>query len=273
MTDSVLRLFPAPQEELPLEGLYLGLNLQRQAAEGDVLIYSNYITSLDGRIAIKNHDSGEFEVPNTIVNKRDWRLYQELAAQSDVMLTSARYFRQLEKGCAQDLLPVGPRDEYADVLDWRRTQGFADQPAVAILSNSLDIPPAVLGGITDRDIYVFTHEGAEPGKVAALGTQGVRVCIAGTSQVEGDLLKAQLAGFGFRSAYMIAGPQVHCTLLAAGALDRLFLTTYHRLLGGSEFHTMLGGNLPTSVRCELLSLYLDQAPGHPQSFAQFSLTG
>jgi len=269
MTDAVLRLFPAPQEELPLEGLYLGLNLHHRAAGGDVLIYSNYIASLDGRIAVRNTASGEFEVPEAIANKRDWRLYQELAAQADVMLTSARYFRQLEKGSAQDLLPVGTQDAYADVLDWRKSQGFAAQPAVAILSNSLDIPLAALAGIRERDIYVFTHAGVETGKVAALEARGVRVCIAGTSQVEGDVLKTQLAGFGFRSACMIAGPAVHRTLLAAGVLDRMFLTTHYSLLGGREFHTVLDNHLPSPVHLKLLSLYFD--PLQQQSFAQFSV--
>lgn len=269
VTESVLRLFPAPQEALPLKGLYLGLNLHRQAAGGDVLIYSNYIASLDGRIAARNGASGEFEVPEAIANDRDWRLYQELAAQADVMLTSARYFRQLEKGCAQDLLPVGTQDAYADVLDWRKSQGLAAQPAVAILSNSLDIPVAALGGIRGRDIYVFTHVGAETSRVAALEAEGVRVCVAGASAVEGVRLKAALADLGLCSAYMIAGPEVHHTLLAAGVLNRMFLTTHHILLGGSEFHTILGRHLPSPAHAELLSLYFD--PLQRQSFAQFSV--
>ena len=269
MTDAVLRLFPAPQEELPLKGLYLGLNLHRRAAGGDVLIYSNYIASLDGRIAVRNAVSGEFEVPEAIANDRDWRLYQELAAQADVMLTSARYFRQLEKGCAQDLLPVGTQDAYADVLDWRKSQGLAAQPAVAILSNSLDIPLAALAGIRERDIYVFTHADAETSRVAVLEAEGVRVCAAGVSAVEGGKLKAALADLGLRSVYLIAGPAVHHTLLAAGVLDRMFLTTHHSLLGGSEFHTILEGHLSSPVYAELLSLYFD--PLQRQSFAQFSV--
>ncbi|MDQ7011998.1 MAG: dihydrofolate reductase family protein [Mariprofundaceae bacterium] len=268
-TESVLRLFPAPQEELPLKGLYLGLNLHRQAGNGDVLIYGNYIASLDGRIAVKNPDSGEFEVPETIANDRDWRLYQELAAQADIMLTSSRYFRQFEKGCAQDLLPVGMQDAYADLLDWRKSQGFSAQPAVAILSNSLDIPLSALSGLMERGVYVFTHEDAETSRVAVLEAEGVCVRAAGASEVQGKQLKTQLAGLGFRSAYMIAGPQVHHTLLAAGVLERIFLTTHYSLLGGSEFHTVLDGDLPAPVRGDLLSLYSDPAGG--QSFAQFAL--
>jgi len=99
MTD-VLQLYPASHRQRTLNGLYLGLNLHRQAEIGDVLIYANYIASVDGRIAVRDEGSGEFVVPPAIANKRDWRLYQELAAQADVMLTSARYFRQLATGVA-----------------------------------------------------------------------------------------------------------------------------------------------------------------------------
>lgn len=104
---SVLRLYPAPPEPTQLEGLYLKLNLHLQVEVGEILIYSNYIASMDGRISLRDTSTGRFIVPEAIANKRDWRLYQELAAQSDVMITSARYFRQLAKGEAQDLLPVG----------------------------------------------------------------------------------------------------------------------------------------------------------------------
>jgi len=70
---SVLRLYPAPQEERSLEGLYLSLNLHRQAADGDVLIYSNYIASMDGRISLRDANTGQFIVPEAISNKRDCR--------------------------------------------------------------------------------------------------------------------------------------------------------------------------------------------------------
>ena len=103
---TVLRLYPAPQQKIPLKGLYLSLSLHRQAESGEVFIYANFIASLDGRISLLDAH-GEQGVPASLANKRDWRLYQELAAQSDIMLTSARYFRQLARGNAQDLLPVG----------------------------------------------------------------------------------------------------------------------------------------------------------------------
>jgi len=269
---SVLRLYPQPAKQISLAGLYLGLNLHRQAADGDVLIYSSYIASADGRISLRDAGSGQFVVPEAIANKRDWRLYQELAAQSDVMITSARYFRQLAAGQAQDLLPVGQGKDYADLLDWRRAQGLDSQPAVAIVSNSLDIPAAALDMVHGRDIYVFTTEQADATREMVLKRHGVHVINTGGHEgVDGGVLRQQLSGLGFSSAYMIAGPQVHGTLIRAGVLDRLFLTTHYSLLGGSEFHTILQADLASPVLLALLSLYLDTGSDNQQMFAQYSL--
>jgi len=267
---TVLQLYPAPQQEMALKTLYLSRQLHRQAALGDMLIYANYIASLDGRISLPDVN-GEQGVPATLANKRDWRLYQELAAQSDIMLTSARYFRQLAKGNAQDLLPVGAGDDYADLRDWRNAQGLKAQPDVAIISASLDIPQAALEKVQDRRVLVLTTECADTAKSAALEALGIKVILAGKRLVEGERLKQVLASNGYRSAYMIAGPGLHATLVQAGVLDYLFLTTRHMLLGGDDFSTIMQGELNTPVDLELVSRYLDAHSG--QDFACYRFTG
>jgi riboflavin biosynthesis pyrimidine reductase len=269
---TVLQIFPAPQQQISLQGLYLGLNLHRQAADGDVLIYSNFINSLDGRISVHEPESGEYIVPESIANKRDWRLYQELAAQSDVMLTSARYFRQLAKDKAQDLLPVGAAPEYADLLKWRREQGLKVQPDVMVLSNSLDIPITAIEKLQGRSVIVLTCHQADRRNMELLQSYGVKVFMVGKKAVEGFALKQFLIEQGYRSAYMVAGPKVHRTLIADQVLDRMFLSTYCSLLGGDAFHTMLEGDIGNAAQLELRSLYLDQMATSPQLFAHYSLS-
>ncbi len=263
----IRRLFPDPVSQMPLEGLYLGLNLHREAVEGDLLIYSNYIATVDGRISHYNPVTGDYEVPDSLANKRDWRLYQELAAQSDILITSARYFRQLSSGRAQDILPVG--HHYPDLLAWREERGLKKQPAVAVLSRSLDIPPAAIEQLADRDIYLFTSSAASADKKRQFEAWGIRVVVAGETAVEGAHLKTELINFGFRSACMIAGPQVHRTLIAAGVLDQMFLTTRFMLLGGEKFHSLCEGELPESQEMQLQSLYMD-GKGN-QSFSHYRL--
>jgi len=253
---TVLRLYPAPHQKFPLKGLYLGLDLHRRAAEGALLIYANFISSLDGRISLPD-SYGEQGVPSSLANKRDWRLYQELAAQADVMLTSARYFRQLAKGNAQDLLPVGSEPAYADLAVWRLEHGLTSQPDVAILSRSLDIPNEALEKVRDRRVIVLTGVDAPQDRVGELVAQGVEVLQTEDAQLNGYTVRSLLVSEGYRAAYMIAGPEVHRTLLEGG-LDLLFISQCYRLLGGDDFRTIMQGDLDRPVDMQLVSLYLDE---------------
>ncbi len=268
---SLLSLYPDSVSSVELNQLYLKLELHRQVEKGDVLIYSNYIASVDGRISLFNEDCGEYEVPASIANKRDWRLYQELAAQSDVLITSARYFRQLDKGKAQDLLPVGMEPAYADLLNWRKTHGLKPQPDVVVISNSLDIPLSALVKLQGRKISVLTGCAALPGRVQRLEQAGINVTVFETETVSGKALKQWLIHAAYRSAYMIAGPKVHQTLISDRVLDRLFLTTHLTLLGQNCFHTVLSDSLDSPARLILLSLYLEQNESSGQFFAQYAL--
>lgn len=254
---SVLRLYPAPHQHLDLRGLYLNLGLHRRSSVHGITIYANFIASLDGRISLRDPQTGAYGVPKAIVNQRDWRLYQELAAQSDVLITSGRYFRQLAEGLAQDELPVARDAAYADLHAWRRQQALKLQPEIAILSASLEIPQQVLDPLLERGISILTCETAPETRIQQFERMGVRVCIAGREQVEPDALRAELIQLGYRSAYMIAGPDVHRTLVGGDVLDDLFLTTRHTLLGGDFFHTLLGGTLPKAVNLSLRELYYD----------------
>jgi riboflavin biosynthesis pyrimidine reductase len=205
------QLYPAHQS-LPLTGTYLSLNLHQRALSNGTFIYANYISSLDGRISLFDDVQGEYVVPKSIANARDWRLYQELAGQSDVMLTSARYFRQLAKGKAQDLLPVGSNPDYDDIRLWREEQGLKVQPDVVVLSNSLEIPLAALAKLSDRKVIVLTGNKANKEKIDILEQAGAQVLQA-EDEVNGHFVRESLMKLGYQSAYMIAGPKVHQTLV------------------------------------------------------------
>ncbi|TLS69194.1 pyrimidine reductase [Mariprofundus erugo] len=268
---SVQQLFPPGGQSRALHGLYLNNGLHRLAPENEIFIYANYIASLDGRIATLSDDGHEFVVPASIANPRDWRLYQELAAQSDIMLTSARYFRQQAKGCSQDLLSLGREENSTDLIMWRQQQGLQPQPDVLVISASLDIPPEQLRCLNDRQVLIATCTASDGARRAFFERQGYPVLLAGDVRVDGALLRRKLCERGYRSAYMVAGPEVHHTLLAAGALDALFLTTHLGLLGGEAFHTITYGALLQSTQLQLESLYLDQQPDSSQLFARYAI--
>jgi riboflavin biosynthesis pyrimidine reductase len=269
-----MQLYPMPQRELGLEGLYLH---SVDACNREYpLVYTNFITSLDGRIAIEHPVTGERGVPEFITNPRDWRLYQELAARADVLLVSARYLRELARGEAQDNLPLSNDPAFADLTQWRMQQGLSSQPDVVILSASLDLPLKALSALQDRQVFVATGEQADAKAVRSIECTGAKVLYAGDNRkVDGKRLIEQLVAQGFSSIYSIAGPGVLETLLRARVLDRIYLTQVHRLIGGASYDTVFEGRLLSPpADFKLQTLYYDDRSGKDcgQFFAIYEMT-
>lgn len=260
----MIRLYPGPCEQLPLEGLYLNHALHRSGTRQHPFVYTNFVSSLDGRIAIEHVDGSGASVPATIANPRDWRLFQELVAQSDVLITSARYLRELSQDKAQDAIPLSNEPAFDDLHGWRHESGLPDQPALVILSASLDLPLQSLCESMDRPVYVATGDNPDSEALKVIQGTGARVIRVGNggAMVNGKVLIDVLAEEGFRSIYSIAGPGVFKTMIDARVLDRLYLTQVHRLIGGDSFDTLLEGDLiDQPVDFELRGLYYDQHAG------------
>lgn len=255
----LLPLFPAgASAPLATEGRYLAHRLDRRGRAGSPLVYSNYVMSLDGRIAIGAPEGCRTGVPKAISNAVDWRLYQELAAQADVLLTSGRYLRQLAAGQAQDSLPVGK--DFPDLLAWRSAHSLTPQPHVVALSRSLDLPLDELLPQLEHSLSIATGADVDKRRLAAVAETGVPVLLTGEgNEVDGCRLIEELADKGYRSIYSVAGPGLLDTLLRADKVDRLYLTQVHTLLGGRCYNTLLEDErLEPTARFELEELYLDQ---------------
>lgn len=258
-SNTLLQLFPPCSEKhVSAEGLYLTHRLDKQGTATQPFVYSNYVVSLDGRIALEYPHSGHLSVPPAITSRIDWRLYQELAAQSDVLLTSGRYIRELAAGTAQSLPPVGKH--FPDLIQWRRDHGLTPQPAIVILSRSLDLPLANVLPLLARKVFVATGVKADKQKLAAITQTDVAVLLTGDyDEVEGCQLIHELGRLGYRSIYAIAGPGLLDTLLRASMVDRLYLTQVHTLLGGQCYDTLLeSAVLEPAAKFLLASLYYDR---------------
>ncbi|BAW80543.1 pyrimidine reductase riboflavin biosynthesis RibD [Candidatus Nitrosoglobus terrae] len=272
----LLKLFPAPSETVALKGLYLHQELQRLGTNTRPFVYTNFITSLDGRISLAHPEKKTPIVPRAIANPRDWRLFQELAAQADVIITSGRYIRQLADDEAQDILPISEKPEYADLIAWRRLQGLSPQPAIVIVSNSLDIP--IPNALLDskRIIYVATSASAHPLKIKEIEAKGIRLLFAGNEVVQGRELIIALGQAGLTTIYMVAGPKILNTLLMDKMLNRLYLTHALKILGGESFDTLFTGKqLGSPVNFSLNSLYYDIVAEEKinQCFAVYDVVG
>jgi riboflavin biosynthesis pyrimidine reductase len=269
--DSVIQLYPVTNQKLPLKNLYLQQNLLDQYSTKDnAFVYTNFIVSLDGRIAVPRSKGEGMKVPENIANPRDWRLFQELAVQADILITSGRYLRDYSKDDTQEILQVYDNPDFADLKEWRQMKGFRPLPDLAVISHRLDFPiPKVLQQ-ADRTVHIITSESADQDRRVEFQEGMGNVIIAGKEQIEGQQMVDQLSKLGYRTIYSTAGPKILHLLLSANVLDRLYLTYANRIVGGDPFSSIHEGDLlEPAVDFNLRSLYFDPSglDGFGQLFA------
>ena len=275
MNQPIYRLYPPPYENESLSGLYLRLKLHELGTPDQPFVYANFLSSLDGRIALENR-SGIPYLPKSLTTPHDFRLFLELEAQADCLITHGGYLRSLDAGKLGNILQIGQRTESADLLAWRIQQGLKPQPAIVIASASLDFTMPDSIREHSQTCLIATGQNADPAKVERWRQRGYEVVFAGKDRwVEGGALVDALAGRGWRSLYLIAGPDMLDAMLRDGKLIRLFQTITHQLMGGQAFRTVSPGSVYGPLgHLKLRSLYYD--PSSPddtgQWFAQFDVT-
>ncbi|HOU40084.1 MAG TPA: dihydrofolate reductase family protein [Promineifilum sp.] len=257
--DTIWQLYPTPAREAPLNGLYLSHALRDiGAASGRPFVYTNYVQSIDGRIAIPRPSGQGMMVPTDTSNDRDWRLFQELAVQADCLISSGRYLRDYARGKAQEILRVYDEPRFEDLGRWRAERGLPRYPDLAVISGGLDFPIPSFLTEAGRKVIVITDGAAEGERMARLRDEGATVVVAGQKDVGGRAAIDALGERGYRTLYMATGPRVHHLLLADHVLDRLYTTVAHRLLGGQPFSSMVEGDLlRPAVGMRLHALYYD----------------
>ena len=275
MSAQILELFPHAGTTRALDGTYLAHELHRLGTLEQPFVYANFVSSLDGRIAIVEARTGESYVLEELTSGHDWRLFQELQAQADCMVTHGGYLRALAARKFEDILQVGVAPKVVDLGRWRAARGLRRQPAIAIVSRSLDFPMPPSLARHEQPVHIITADGAPADRVAFWRDQGCEVVIAGPgASVEGAPMIQALGARGYACLYLLAGPQMLETVLRDGSLSRLYLTVTHQLIGGETFHTLTAGPpLGRAGRLHLRTLHYDAvAPkGTGQWFASFDV--
>jgi riboflavin biosynthesis pyrimidine reductase len=258
--ETIKQLYPQQISELPLRGAYLAHDLRQFGIRnGRPYIYSNYITSVDGRIAVPREDGSGMTVPKDTANERDWRLFQELAVQADLIISSGRYLRDWAEGRAQEILRVDD-PQFADLRQWRLERGLSPQPDIAIISGSLRFPIPEMLSAGGRKVIVFTAASADPERIQVIEESAGQVIVAGEKGVEGADMVRHMADMGYQSVFNSTGPKVLHLLLAGRAFDRLYVTFANRLLGGQPFSSIVEGPLLSpAVDLRTNAIYFDES--------------
>lgn len=270
MTKNLIRLFPIPSELVSIQGLYLDHKIHQLGSPENPFVYANFLSSLDGRIALEDAVTGTSFIPKHLTSTSDFALFMELQAQADCLITHGGYLRALDQGRLGNILQI--RDD--DLKVWRTEQGLTPNPAVIIASASLDFPMHDSLIDTDQEVLIATGNNADPAKVEYWQKLGYSVLFTGEEQmVQGASLIKAVGALGYQSIYLIAGPQMLETMIQERQLSRMYLTVTHQLLGGKDFRTLLTGSmLRAEGNLELEGLYYEHKspPESGQFFMQFA---
>lgn len=247
MEARVTRLYPQPPVSLPLAGLYLAHHLRERGESQRPYIYSNFIASLDGRIAWPDPRKQRRVPPRPVTHPHDWRLYLELAAQADAVLVSGRRLRELYHSASGPIRFV-PDLLRGELAEWRRKRALPPQPDCLVLSRALDFDAQNLAPRLDSRVTVVTGGAASRARLRTLTRAGVDVVTASTPDASGQDVHRIARERGYRTLYSIAGPEVLHTLLASSRIDRLYLTHTLRLIGGRDYDTLTRGDKLTPPR-------------------------
>lgn len=232
-SEDVTQLLPEKQQ-LPLRGLYLGQRLAEISAQiGRALVIADFLTDRNGVIA-KADEQHNFQVPLELKNASDWRLFQELMAQADVIISGAAYLKRVSVlgGDAQDVLSqFEPGKGFEKLGAWRLSAGYKKRsPDLVVVARSLDfkIPGEVMRG--GRRIMIFTTDAmADSDQARVLSSSGAVVIGSGEAGVDGNRMIDTLSHEkGYRVIMMATGPSVLHLLLEAKRLDLLYITEAQR---------------------------------------------
>lgn len=272
MLEQLLNLYPLCGQQHKLKGLYMAHRVDTLGSATDPFIYANFLSSLDGRIALEDRaQNAPPYIPKHITTVSDFKLFMELHAQADCLITHGGYMRALNEKRLGNVLQVKSNE----LIEWRCNNGLKPQPSVIIASASLDFPMHPSLHEHQQDCFIATGKNADVERIRYWQNQGFKILKAGEEKVvQGAALIQQLKKLKYKSIYLIAGPRMLDTMIREKQLSRLYLTMTHQLIGGLDFRTLLTGpRLADEGSMKLESLYYEQdsPAGSGQFFMHFGL--
>jgi riboflavin biosynthesis pyrimidine reductase len=203
---------------------------------GACWVMSNMVGGLDGSAAVGGRVSA-------LSTGRDPELFQRLRSLADVILVGASTVRHERYG------PVRlPPDLYQ-----RRAKAGLQQPRLAIVSRSLDLPIDLPLFHGDQAPIVFTTSQSDRGRLAQTNAELV---VAGDDEVDLARVIAELGARSLRTVLCEGGPTLLGDLIAAGLLDE-YLLTLTPVIGGDALPLVVNREGVKLSHFELRHVYDD----------------
>jgi riboflavin-specific deaminase-like protein len=228
------RLYPRPGEIETAE-LISRLDLGSLAPADRPYLVLNMVSTLDGKATLGGRTRG-------LGGDADRELFHHLRTQADAVMVGAGTARVERYG----------RAVKTDGLRLKRErEGLAPDPLTVIVSGRLDLP-ADLPLLREPDSRVLIVTAAEH-ELAGVAAQVDYLRTGGDLPLMLAHLRAE---HGVRSVLCEGGPTLNSSLLAAGAVDELFLSLSPLLLGGVQALTIVAGReLPEPSAAQLVWLH------------------
>lgn len=244
-------LFPTSPAELSTDDL---VELYAYPAE-QRWVRANFVTTVDGAAQGPDKRSG------SLSDRADQQLFALLRSLADVIVVGAGTAR------AEGYLPVQLDEIDTDI---RADHGLAPAPAIAVVSRSLDLDPALVAG-GPAPTVVVTTDTASPDRLAQMRDLA-DVVVCGAEQVAFPDVVDTLSGMGLHRILCEGGPTTMHELCASDSVDELCLTISPMITAGERLRLAHGPALVPPCTLELRhvlesdgSLFLRYlvGPGHP----------
>ncbi len=218
-------------------------NLHFPTKKNKPYFFSNFVTTIDGRAAIKNTDA---YLP--IGSDTDFETFLDLRKYADVLIHgkhTASSHRTVDTIAQKKFLAK------------RKKQGKTASLPYFIISNTPDVSllPALINNSMQKP-YIVTNEKVKVSKnIADLAT----IIRFGENRVDLSKLSAYLYSQGYKHVLVEGGPTLLGSFLSLHLIDEIFITIAPKVFNGkqTDFFTMTEGELlepHTLLKWNLLSV-------------------
>ncbi len=214
------RLAPEPGE-LTADELVGALRFAELAPPGRPYVAVNMVATVDGRATVSGRTA-------PISSAADRQVFHALRTRVDAIMVGAGTVRAERYGRLV-------RDPHR--REQRVAAGFEADPLAIVVSGRLDLPAEIpLLQDPEQRVVIVT---ASSGVIAGCAAQ-VEYLRSSPVDLAGALATVR-AEHGVRSILCEGGPHLNASLIAAGLIDELFLTTAPALAGGAGALTIFEG--------------------------------
>lgn len=184
----------------------------------------NFVSSADGAVTLGGRSGA-------LGGGTDRALMQVLRAMADVVLVGAGTVRAEGYG--------GVRVRDGD-LEWRRSRGLEDQPALAVVSGELRLEPGdpVFAEAVRRPVLVTTDAAADAR--GSLFEPVATVIACGGDAVDLGMMLDAFVRRGWTQVLCEGGPHLFGALLADDLVDEVCVTVAPRFVGGEAGRIVQG---------------------------------